>query len=150
MRPGNETISELNPYKHKTNINPQLYRKPGSLLDSGIGYVNLDTRMQDPVTANGRNSMTSEELKTLLDVAKASGCDEVTIDGNTYKFTSKPNLEAIRASQVVLESKPEDLVKPMSVFDEPDEELVKYWSTPYYDVLIAQREEQNRLKKEST
>ena len=27
-----------------------------------------------------------------------------------------------------------------AALDEPDEEMIKYWATPYYDVLMAERE----------
>jgi hypothetical protein len=48
------------------------------------------------------------------------------------------------------ESKPEDLIKPLSVFEEPTEDEILYYSTPYYDVLMERKAELARKQKEGT
>jgi hypothetical protein len=47
--------------------------------------------------------------------------------------------------------KPEQIVSPLPVFDEPSEEEILFWATPYYDQLMAEkalRNEQIKLGEE--
>jgi hypothetical protein len=47
------------------------------------------------------------------------------------------------------EPKAEDIVAPLSLFDQVSEDEILYWSSPYYDELQAQKEEkQQRLQDE--
>jgi hypothetical protein len=92
--------------------------------------------------------MTHAELVALLTNAKALGLTEMTIDGNRYIFeTSKP-VEAIRKPQTVPDVKPEELVKPLSTFDEPTDDEVLFYATPYYDELQAQKAEKAKRQKD--
>jgi hypothetical protein len=87
------------------------------------------------------------DLKTIIEEAKALGCSEVTVEGVTYRWTSQAVLGPAGG---VPESKPEDLIKPLSTMDEPNEEDVLYWSTPYFDELQAKRADMAKRKKEGT
>ena len=49
--------------------------------------------------------------------------------------------------EAVDDLKPEQIISPLSVFDEPSEEEIKYWATPYYDVLMAEKEKRNEQLK---
>lgn len=44
------------------------------------------------------------------------------------------------------DEKPEDIITPMSVMDEVSDEEAMYWSTPYYDELMAKKEELKKKK----
>lgn len=46
------------------------------------------------------------------------------------------------------ESKPEELVAPLSVFEEPTDDEILYYATPYYDVLQEQKADRERKQKE--
>lgn len=102
--------------------------------------------------------MTIEEVKALLELAKANGALEVTIEGTTFTLSqTKPITDSGVASthlnaqpqQHVPDQTAEELVKPLSMFDEPSEEEVLYYATPYYDVLMTQKAEQAEHAKES-
>lgn len=41
---------------------------------------------------------------------------------------------------IVPDLKPEQIIAPLSVFDEMTEEEILYWSSPYYDELMAKKE----------
>lgn len=44
--------------------------------------------------------------------------------------------------------KPEQIIAPLSVFEEMTDDEILYWSTPYYDELMAQKELQKQAAKE--
>lgn len=87
--------------------------------------------------------MSIEEIKALIGLARESGCSEVTVEGVKYVI-GHPVLG--KPVEAVPDQKPEELVKPLSTFDEPDEQEVLYWSSPYYDTLMSQKEDQARKK----
>lgn len=82
--------------------------------------------------------MTDLEILSLLVKAKELGIGQEHIDA--FKAGS------IVPRETVQDRKPEDLIKPLSTFDEMDEELIRYWATPFYDELIAKREAQKQRK----
>ena len=86
---------------------------------------------------------TKEELKAIIETAKEMGMPKVEVDGVTYTL---PELKAV--TQNVPEMSAEDIINPMSVLDEMDEEEIKYWSSNYYDELMAQKERQRNLTAE--
>jgi hypothetical protein len=78
--------------------------------------------------------------------------NKLVIDDKTGKppsFDRSQLVEPVAKPQTVSESKPEDLVKPLSVFDEPTDEEVLYYATPYYDILQENKAEMAKKKKES-
>ncbi len=93
--------------------------------------------------------MTHNELVALLTNAKALGLTEMTIDGNHYVFEASKPVEAIKTLQTPpAEAKAEELVKPMSTFDEPSDDEVLYYATPYYDVLQENKAEMAKREKD--
>lgn len=88
---------------------------------------------------------TKEELQSLVEFAKEQNMSSIEIDGvkfnippatNQNKFTEVPELSA------------EQIVTPLSVLDDMDEDEITYWSTPFYDELIAKKEAQKQMIKE--
>ena len=85
-----------------------------------------------------RNQMKSkEELLQIFETAKELGMTKITIDGAEYQLDiiAKP-------TGPVPEMSAEEIVNPLSVLDEMDEDEIKYWSSPYYDELMANKERQ--------
>lgn len=85
---------------------------------------------------------TIEEIETILSHFKNLGLKSVTIDGITYEFK---DLEKI-VNPYVPELKPEEIVKPLSPFDELTEEEILYWATPYGKELEARKKAQQEQK----
>lgn len=78
--------------------------------------------------------------------------NKLVIDDKTGRpptIEKTPVLESITTPQAQ-SNKPEDLVAPMSVFEEPTDEEILYYATPYYDELQANKAEMARRKKEGT
>lgn len=85
--------------------------------------------------------MTDIEILALLVKAKELG---VTLE-DVEAFKARQGLDGrVRLSSTVPEMKPEDIVKPLSVFDDLSEDEIKYWATPFYDQLQREKE----LKKQ--
>lgn len=96
--------------------------------------------------------MTTDELKAILELSKAQGCTEVVVEGITFRLTSnvqpKPDKEQPRAIGPVEDAKATDLIKPLSTFDEPTDEEVLYYATPYYDEIQAKKADMEKRKKD--
>jgi hypothetical protein len=111
-----------------------------------------------------------EEIKHIIDNAKEFGLSQVEVDGVKYTIspsaavsnqpmTSTPfshtqvqtsgYIQHVQSTGPVPEMKPEDIVKPLSVFDDLTDDEILYYSSPYYDELQAKKEAQKQLKKES-
>lgn len=79
---------------------------------------------------------TKEEIKELIDFAKENDLASIEIEG--VKFSLNPN--AVIPSSYVEEMKAEEMVKPLSPFEDLSEEDIRYWATPYFDILQAEKE----------
>lgn len=83
--------------------------------------------------------MTDIEIMQVLIKAKELG---ITMeDVEAFKAKSVPR-------ETVPELKPEDIIKPLSVFDDISEEEIMYWATPRYDELQAEKELKKQHKAE--
>lgn len=88
--------------------------------------------------------MDAEEIKKLIALARESGCAEIIIEGVKYVL-GHPILGGPK--EPVLDAKSEDLIKPLSSFEEIDEEEVLYWSSPYYDQYMADKEKKSKRSR---
>lgn len=89
---------------------------------------------------------TDEEIQKILDTAKARGIASVVIDGVQYNLY-KEDIVTNTSTKVVPDLEAKDLVAPG--VEEFDDELIQYWSSPYYDVLLAERKAKaERIKGE--
>ncbi len=92
--------------------------------------------------------MTAKKINEILNIAKAQGRLEVTIEGSRFVLTQTPLVEAITKPQAALVEPIKLSDKELSALfkqypdDDPinDPELMQYYATHYYDVLIAERE----------
>jgi hypothetical protein len=91
---------------------------------------------------------TLEEITQILANVRAMQLEKVEIDGVTY-YTKQTTIEA-KSQPIPEEIKPEDIMAPMSVFDEPDEDEILYWSTPYYDEIMAKKQAMKEAKESGT
>lgn len=63
---------------------------------------------------------------------------------------AKPQPAAIPLNREVPDLKAEEIVAPMSLMDELDEDDVLYWSTPFYDEIQARKEAMKQAKESGT
>lgn len=87
---------------------------------------------------------TKEEIKEMIEVARALSLESIEIDG--MKFTLGNQVQPKPA--YVEELKPEEMVKPLSVLDEYTDEEVLYWASSYFDELQMKKEAQTKQKLE--
>lgn len=80
-----------------------------------------------------------DEIKVLLEMARAQGCKSVEVDGIRFEVGEQPS-----ASGPVPELKAEEIVKPMSVLDDLSEEEIQYYATPYFDELQKRKAAQKQ------
>ena len=96
-------------------------------------------------------------VEKLLMLAKQIGATELECDGLKVKFQRQPAVWTGIREEV--EPKPEPVAmtdkeieaafKPASPLDDLSEEEIKYYATPYYDELQAQKaEHEQKLKEE--
>ena len=91
-------------------------------------------------------TLTVEEICRLMEKFKELGLTSFEIESEGIKMGNQPAGSALSAPLVKVappipdDIKPEDIENPMSVFDEPDEDELLYWSTPYYDDLQAKKQ----------
>jgi hypothetical protein len=64
------------------------------------------------------------------------------IDAAVAKALGRPTC---KQSLQVPDSKPEDLMKPLSVLDDMSEDEIKYWATPYFDELQEMKAKAKRV-----
>ena len=95
-------------------------------------------------------SLTAAELIQVMEKAKElgltsfkSGDLELTLAQQVQQI---PQVSAPKTE--VPELKPEEIINPLSVLDDMDEDEIKYWATPYYDEIQAKKEAQRQLAKE--
>lgn len=87
-----------------------------------------------------------EEIAMIIDNCKRIGVESVEIDGVKYNVAQQMAREQNR---MVPDLPPEQLVVPLSPFDDMSDDEIKYYATPYYDVLQAEKESRaNRIEEE--
>jgi len=89
--------------------------------------------------------LSAEEIIKIIKESKQMGFNHIKVDG--VELVSAPEKEVVDHSPVP-EMKAEDIVNPLSVFEEPDEDEVRYWSSPYYDELMANKAAQAAKENE--
>ena len=52
-----------------------------------------------------------------------------------------------KAGGQVEDLKPEQIITPLPAFDEPSDDEILYWATPYYDQLMAEKALRNEQLK---
>lgn len=57
-----------------------------------------------------------------------------------------PGQDRVTAKEVP-DMKAEDIIKPMSIYEEYTDEEIMYWATPYFDELQAQKELQKKARE---
>lgn len=77
-----------------------------------------------------------EEIKTILKTSRECGVPSVVIDGVKYEI-AKEDPKSVPTQVPDVEAN--EIVKSLSVFDELTEEEIKYWATPYFDVIQEQK-----------
>jgi hypothetical protein len=84
-----------------------------------------------------------DEIKAYIQLCREQGLTKMEVDGVMFhiapqtQITHRPNEEL----------KGEDLISPLSAFDEPDEDEVLYYSSPYYEEIQYQRELQKKREE---
>ena len=89
--------------------------------------------MRDPV-----------ELKAIIEFAKTQGLPSVEIDGVVFNL-GKP-LKPIEPIAEDIEAT--DVVTPLSVLDDMDDDEILYWATPYYDEIQVKKEHMQQAAKD--
>lgn len=85
-------------------------------------------------------------IERIITQARALGVSEVIIEGVTYKLAG-PNPTPV--PQPVPDVDPKELMKALPLDQEIDEDEVLYWSSPYYDQYMAEKEARaKRTKKD--
>lgn len=94
-------------------------------------------------------ALNKDEILELMNKAKELGAAKVEVDGFKVDFNSENTPAKVVQVKPVVDSKLEDIFKPAP--DDPinDEELVLYYATPYYDELMAEREQKANHAKEA-
>lgn len=92
--------------------------------------------------------LNKDEILELLSKAKDLGVAQVEVEGLKVSFGSTPIETIKKVSAPVPESKPEELIKPLSQMEEPTDDEVLYWSTPYYDQLQTEKEQRQKAIRE--
>src|ERR1017187_7083097 len=89
-------------------------------------------------------SLTKDEMLEVMTKFKELGLTTFKAEGIELGNTPTPVAQAVapvkaKPAPIPEDVKPEEIVTPMAVFDEIDDELIQYWSTPYYDEIMAKR-----------
>ncbi len=87
----------------------------------------------------------TNEVVALIDNAKAMGILKIEIDGVVYHLDQP----AAPKSNHVPDLTAEEIVNPLSVLDEMDDDEILYWSSPYYEEIQNKKELQKQMKAES-
>jgi hypothetical protein len=98
-------------------------------------------------------SLSAREIIEVMERAKELGMKHVKMDGFEASFDEmKANVPTQVVPDEPKEARPptdDEVFKHLSILDEIDEEALKYWSTPYYDEILAQRaSHQHKLDEE--
>lgn len=84
-----------------------------------------------------------EKLKSALEFAKENKIKSIEVDGIRIEVPQDLTVEFSS------DRKFEELLKPLSPFDEMTEEEILYYATPYYDELQAKKKaKQEKIKEE--
>lgn len=85
-------------------------------------------------------SLNKEEILELMTKAKELGLTQVKVDGFEASFGPTPI--------VSMPSEDKDLEAIQKANEEPSHEELLYWSTPYYDELVAKRKAREEQLKQ--
>ncbi len=86
--------------------------------------------------------MTKKKRLELINEAKEMGATSITLDGIRYEWP----LETVKTVKAeVQEVKADELIKPISVFDQMTDEEILFWAVPHYDTI----QEQKKLQQEA-
>lgn len=107
------------------------------------------------MSTDENKTYTAQELMELMQKAKDLGMTTIKVEGFEASFAPviapQPQFQGYSAPQPIPEDiKPEEIVTPMSVFDEPTDEEVLYWSTSHYDELQAKKQAMQAAKDSGT
>lgn len=86
--------------------------------------------------------MTDLEIMQILIKAKELGIT----DDDVMKMRGA----AVSRETFVPDLKPEEIVKPLSAFDDLSDEEILYYATPYYDEIQGKKEAQKQKLSEET
>jgi hypothetical protein len=89
-------------------------------------------------------ALTADEIIKIIKESKQMGFNHVRVEG--VELISGPEKEVVDHGPVP-DMKAEDIINPLSVFEEPDEKEVLYWSSPYYDELMSQKAAKAAMKE---
>lgn len=89
-------------------------------------------------------TLTAEEIMKIMEKARALGVDHLEVEGLKVGMGAAPKAQ----TGPVPEVPPEELIKPISVFDTITDEEILYYSTPYYDQIQANKEAHKKALEE--
>lgn len=90
--------------------------------------------------------MTIEEIMKIMSHAKDLGVN-IKVDG--IEVLTRGEEKPVNHSPVP-ELKAEDIIKPISILDDITEDEILYYSSPYYDEMMAQKEAHKEAIKNGT
>lgn len=94
-------------------------------------------------------ALTALEIIEVLEKAKALGITHINVEGLEASFGNPIAIEpADPKVEPVPELKAEDIVKPMSVLDDLDDDEILYWSCEYGLEIEATKQRTNEKKEE--
>lgn len=93
--------------------------------------------------------MTKTELLDFIKEAKELGLKSIEIDGVKIEFIENPQ-KVIKQDNIDpnIELKPEDIVVPMSKYDQLTDEEILFWSTGYGVELQEEKEREQQRRKD--
>jgi hypothetical protein len=100
-------------------------------------------------------ALSASEIIQVMEKFKELGLTSFKAEGiemtNAVQATApSAQLQKPKAEPIPEDIKPEQIINPLSVFDEMDEEMMTYYATPYYDELLAKREAMKAAKDSGT
>lgn len=100
-------------------------------------------------------ALSANEILEIMTKFKDLGLTSFKAEGieitNAVQSTApSAQLQKPKVEPIPEEVKPEQIMTPMSAFDEMDEEMMTYYATPYYDELLAKREAMKAAKESGT
>jgi hypothetical protein len=94
-------------------------------------------------------SLSADEMIKVMEKAKELGVNELKVEGMSLSFAEAMRSAGFKSSEPVPELKAEEIVKPLSAFDDLTEEEIMYYATPRYDEIQAEKAaHQEKLKEE--
>ena len=88
--------------------------------------------------------LTIDQVEKLIVMAKTQGVESIVMPGLRIKFKGSKFRRKSILKRKLQELNPNEIVKPLLDMDNMTEDELKYYATPYYDVLQAEKEEKNQ------